>query len=172
MHGLDYGSAVQTTDTIFDSSELTYDAENKKTHMTLLFNTFIFLQIFNMINCRVVGARDLNPFEHFLDNYTFVTVFAVVCIVQLSTTVWLNFMFDTAMLSPLMYAESFLWGASSLLISLLVKLTPEAWVEKLPVKIDEGQVLGTDNALMKVYEQQSNIPAIATPAQPEIEQSY
>ena len=59
-----------------------------------------------------------------------------------------------------MYVESILLGASSLLISLLVRLTPEAWVEKLPVKIDEGQVLGTDNAIMKVYEQQSNFPAI------------
>jgi magnesium-transporting ATPase (P-type) len=138
MHDLEYSSAVQTTDTLLDSSELTFEAENKKTHMTLLFNTFIFLQIFNMINCRVVGARDLNPFQHFFDNYTFATVFTVVCVVQLSTTVWLNFMFDTVMLSPLMYGESFLWGASSLLISLLVKLTPEAWVENLPVKIDEG----------------------------------
>ena len=113
-----------------------------------------------MINCRVVGVRDLNPFERIFDNFTFATVFSVVFLVQISTTVWFNFLFDTAVLSPLMYVESILLGASSLLISLLVKLTPEAWVEKLPVKIDEGQVLGTDNAIMKVYEQQSNFPAI------------
>lgn len=43
MHGLEYGSAVQTTDTYADSSYLTFEAESKKTHMTLLFNTFIFL---------------------------------------------------------------------------------------------------------------------------------
>lgn len=106
-----------------------------------------------MINCRVVGAKDLNPFEHIFDNFTFFVVFCAICLIQLSTTVWFNFLFDTAVLSRLMYAESILWGASSLLISVLIKLTPEAWVEKLPVKIDEGQVLGTDNALMKVYEQ-------------------
>jgi P-type Ca2+ transporter type 2C len=142
--------------------------------MTLLFNTFVFLQIFNMINCRVIGARDLNPFEQIFDNFTFATVFAVVCLVQLSTTVWLNFLFDTAVLSPLMYAESILWGASSLLIAVLVKLTPEAWVENIPVKIDEGQVLGTDNALMKVFEQQSNIPAIPArkPSFSQMERSY
>lgn len=99
-----------------------------------------------------MGVRDLNPFEHMFENYTFVTVFAIVCFVQILATVYLNFMFDTVVLSFWMYAESFAWGASSLLISLLVKLTPESWVEKLPVKLDEGQVLGNDNALMKVYE--------------------
>lgn len=80
MHGLNYGSAVQTTDTYHESSDLTFDAEAKKTHMTLLFNTFIFLQVFNMINCRVVGAKDLNVFEHIFDNYTFATVFVVICL--------------------------------------------------------------------------------------------
>lgn len=119
-----------------------------------------------MINCRVVGVRDLNPFERIFDNFTFATVFSVVFLVQISTTIWFNFLFDTAVLSPLMYVESILLGASSLLISLLVKLTPEAWVEKLPVKIDEGQVLGTDNAIMKVYEQQSNFPAIPVASLP------
>ena len=119
-----------------------------------------------MINCRVVGVRDLNPFEKIFDNITFATVFSIALLVQFSTTIWLNFLFDTAVLSPLMYAESLIWGASSMLISFLVKLTPEAWVESIPVKIDEGQVLGTDNALMKVYEQQTNTPAVMLIAQP------
>jgi len=51
-----------------------------------------------------------------------------------------------------MYFESLLLGASTLIIAYLIKLTPEAWVNNIPVKLDEGKVLGSDNALMKVYE--------------------
>jgi hypothetical protein len=31
-------------------------------------------------------------------------------------------------------------------------LTPEHWVEKLPIGIDEKKAIGSDNALMRAYE--------------------
>ena len=35
-----------------------------------------------------------------------------------------------------------------LIISLLIKLSPERWVESVPVKIDEQKPLGEDNKLV------------------------
>ncbi len=35
---------------------------NKVIHYTILFNTFVFMQIFNEFNCRVVGPKQFNVF--------------------------------------------------------------------------------------------------------------
>ena len=62
MFGLEYVASDQTTETF--NGELTFGAEQKKLHLTLIFNVFVFLQFFNEINCRVVGARDFNVFSY------------------------------------------------------------------------------------------------------------
>jgi Ca2+ transporting ATPase len=48
----------------------------KRMHFTYIFNTFVFLQLFNEINCRKVGRRDFNVMEKFLHNYYFIGVLA------------------------------------------------------------------------------------------------
>lgn len=50
-------------------------AQFKKECLTKIFHTFIFLQIFNYINCRKVGRQDFNVFEEFGHNYYFLSVF-------------------------------------------------------------------------------------------------
>jgi len=37
-------------------------------------------------------------------------------------------------------------------IAWMVKLTPAAWVEKLPVKIDVNKAMGGDSKLMNAYQ--------------------
>jgi magnesium-transporting ATPase (P-type) len=45
-----------------------------KTGLTEVFHTFVFLQIFNYINCRKVGRQDFNVFEEFGHNFYFLGV--------------------------------------------------------------------------------------------------
>merc|ERR1712147_480871 len=49
-------------------------AKAKLKHLTKIFHTFIFLQLFNQINCRKVGRQDFNVFEEFFHNYYFLAV--------------------------------------------------------------------------------------------------
>ena len=93
LFDLDYSNSEQTTDT-FDG-ELTAGAQAKKTHLTIIFNVFVFLQFFNEINCRVVGPRELNVFKKFFSNWWFIIIMAVVFVVQWSACNWLFFLFDT-----------------------------------------------------------------------------
>ena len=37
-------------------------SQAKRLHLTYIFNTFVFLQIFNEINCRKVGRKDFSVF--------------------------------------------------------------------------------------------------------------
>jgi len=36
-------------------------------------------------------------------------------------------------------AACIIWGSTTLLASILLKLTPEAWLKKIPIKIDEDK---------------------------------
>ena len=69
--GLDYKFSTPTE---ISSGPLADEAMHKRKHFTYIFNTFIFLQLFNEINCRQVGRRDFNVFEKFLHNWYFLGV--------------------------------------------------------------------------------------------------
>lgn len=49
-------------------------------HFTWIFNTFVFMTLFNEINCRMIGAKAFNVFANILSNWMFLAVIAgVVC---------------------------------------------------------------------------------------------
>lgn len=50
-------------------------------HMTNVFNIFVILQLFNMINCRKIND-ELNIFQGIFDNYMFLMIFVAICAVQ------------------------------------------------------------------------------------------
>lgn len=53
--------------------------------MTLIFDTFVYLQFFNMINCRVTGDSDFNVFSRFFCNWYQVFILAMIFGIQWST---------------------------------------------------------------------------------------
>lgn len=46
----------------------------KLKHCTYLYHIFVFLQLFNLINCRKDGAVDYNVFGRFFHNWYFLAV--------------------------------------------------------------------------------------------------
>jgi len=49
-------------------------SDDKRRHLTLIFNSFVMLQLFNEINCRKVGRRDFNVFESIFHNMYFIVI--------------------------------------------------------------------------------------------------
>jgi magnesium-transporting ATPase (P-type) len=47
---------------------------NKPLHHTLLFNTFMMMQLFNQLNCRKLQANELNVFERIFNNPLFIII--------------------------------------------------------------------------------------------------
>ena len=108
---------------------------SKRRHLTYVFNTFVFLQIFNFINCRKVGARDLNVFEAPLHNTYFLVVFvgtaaAQVLMCEMSILQGLT---ATVSLSRSEWGACAAVGATPLLIGFILKLTPLAWIRDGPL---------------------------------------
>jgi len=53
------------------------------------------------------------------------------------------------------HAACIVWGATTLVVSAILKLTPEHWVSKIPITADEDHVDANDG-LMNAYMSQAN----------------
>ena len=62
IFGYEYTNATQAI-------EDTIPGHAKMKHFTLIFNTFIFLQFFNLINCRDVSANKVHGFAALYSNF-------------------------------------------------------------------------------------------------------
>lgn len=131
-------------------------ANAKLTVLTYAFNTFCFMNLFNLINCRKLGAADKNIFERFLHNWTFIAVFlgafvAHICLVQFMPVLLRTTDIETRG----EWGGAIAVGASVLAIGILLKLTPQAWVEMLPVDrfgVDEDTGVAKGTLADKVLE--------------------
>lgn len=124
--------------------------------VTMIFNTFIFLQFFNQINCRVVGPKDFNVFTSFFNNWIFLVVLASIFAIQwfsvASANTPLAWLFGTTQIPQKDFWTSVIWGSTTLVVSFILKCTPQAWIEKMPIKIDENSALGENSKLVRLYE--------------------
>ncbi|KAK3319760.1 hypothetical protein B0T19DRAFT_404321 [Cercophora scortea] len=115
------------------ASLLGYNMSNEDEAMhlrTLVFNTFVWLQIFNELNNRRLDNR-LNIFEGITKNYFFI----VINLIMVGGQVLIIFVgreaFKILPLNGKEWGLSIGLGALSLPWGALIRLTPDAWVAKL-----------------------------------------
>merc|ERR1712100_937841 len=99
MDDLEYDFTTNTNDTDKETGDTTDKAMAKRKHNTYLFNTFVFLQVFNEINCRKVGAQDYNVFEKWYHNYYFLFVVIGTCVAQYIFCDWFSGIMKTVELT-------------------------------------------------------------------------
>jgi magnesium-transporting ATPase (P-type) len=64
------------------SGDMDHDHPNKQTLDTIIFNTFVFLQLFNEFNARVVIGKKLNVFSGIFTNPIFAGVMVLTAVLQ------------------------------------------------------------------------------------------
>lgn len=52
-------------------------------HYTLIFQVFVFMQIFNLINSRKIGENEINVFANFFNNKWFIIIFITTIVIQI-----------------------------------------------------------------------------------------
>lgn len=72
---------------------------NKGKMYSIMFNTFIFMQIFNFINSRKLGAKEFNVFSRFFNNWLFLILMAIIIAAQVCMVHFGGRLFRTARLS-------------------------------------------------------------------------
>lgn len=89
---------------------------------TMIFNTFVFLQVFNEINSREM--EKVNVFTNMFTNTVFLSVMLFTVIFQIIMVEFLGTIADTVPLSAEHWAISVLLGFCSIFVGILVKLIP------------------------------------------------
>jgi magnesium-transporting ATPase (P-type) len=101
------------------------------THFTIFFNTFVFLQVFNEVNCRKLKSTELNVFKGFFNNPLFLLILVGTIIVQVLIV---EFGGEAMMVSNLSFTQHLvclLIGSGALVNGLVVRLIPTrffAWI--------------------------------------------
>ncbi|KAK1370466.1 Calcium-transporting ATPase [Heracleum sosnowskyi] len=89
---------------------------------TLIFNTFVFCQVFNEINSR--DMEKINIFRGMLDSWVFMLVMVSTVAFQIIIVEFLGTFADTVPLSKELWVASIMMGAVSLPFGALLKLIP------------------------------------------------
>ncbi|KAI8463798.1 MAG: hypothetical protein J3K34DRAFT_526699 [Monoraphidium minutum] len=91
---------------------------------TLLFNTFVWLQLFNQINCRRVRDSQPNVLEGMTAQPQFGAILAAEAALQFAIVEFGGRAFSTAPLTPTQWAVCIGFGATSLLVRAGLRLIP------------------------------------------------
>ena len=97
-------------------------------HFTFVFNIFVFLQIFNIINSRKIEG-ELNVFSDFFNNFLFLFVIIITIVVQI-VIIEVGDMATKCV--PLTFYENLFCvavGATSLLWGFVLKFLPVGWFQ-------------------------------------------
>lgn len=80
VFGFTYAEDVNASSEGSDSFYVGGVPTEKTYHYTMIFNTFVFLQVFNEINSRKLGKDEYNVFKGFFNNLLFllIIVFTIV----------------------------------------------------------------------------------------------
>ncbi|EPQ52794.1 Ca-transporting ATPase [Gloeophyllum trabeum ATCC 11539] len=133
-------SAYQTTITLIfhflglSILGLEASSHNDSIVQTLVFNIFVFAQIFNSINCRRLD-RKLNVFEGVTRNYYFIGITLIEIAVQVLIVFVGGAAFQVTEIGGREWGISIALGFVALLVGCLVRLIPNKPVEKLFIKI-------------------------------------
>jgi len=130
---------------------------DKGVHYTLFFQIFVFLQVFNEINCRKLKKDEYNVFQGFFNNWLFLIIEIFTIIVQI---IIVQFGAGFTKTSPLTIQQHLIClaiGASSLLIGIVVKLMPEKVFNKITLlKEDPTTAKNLDRSVTSILKRKAS----------------
>ncbi|KAG0178616.1 hypothetical protein DFQ29_003219 [Apophysomyces sp. BC1021] len=114
---------VVVTLVLLYSDVLHYDSESVVLQ-TIVFNTFVFCQIFNEINCRRIDSK-LNVFHNITKNKFFIFIFALCILGQVIIVNFGGVAFQVTQVGGPEWAIAIVVGLLSLPIGVVVRLIPD-----------------------------------------------
>jgi Ca2+-transporting ATPase len=111
---------------IFHLGDSTYDQAVLR---TMVFNIFVFLQVFNEINCRRIDTT-LNVFKDMFDNSIFIVIQLIVIVGQYLIVTFGGIAFKTVPLTAHQWLITVLIGSLSIPVGLVIRLIPDCGCER------------------------------------------
>lgn len=136
------------------------DPTNKCKAFTMLFNIFIWMHIFNLINCRDISEKKFNPFRSIFSNKLFLFVLAGTISFQYVMVEYGGVLARTSGLTNKQHSFSILIGSSCLFASMILKKLPEKVTNLLYFGFKDSHIRGvSEDALTKRFNRFQNINA-------------
>lgn len=105
------------------------DSDNMRKHYTIMFHTFVLMNLFNQLACRKIGWAEFNIMSDFFNNIWFFIVIGAEFAAQWCIVEYLNVIFRTNSLDWVMHITCFSFGIGSILFNLLFKKILESQQE-------------------------------------------
>ncbi|KAG0236440.1 hypothetical protein BGW41_000412 [Actinomortierella wolfii] len=137
---LHYGARLFKLETRDVDGELILTDYNRKVLKTMIFNTFVFLQVFNELNCRRIDDT-LNVFQNLHHNKLFLLIQVIVIGCQFVIVQFGGEAFKTVPLTANQWLITVLIGSLSLPIGLCIRLIPSSVV---PESVNEAAGFGQE----------------------------
>lgn len=96
----------------------------KTLQYTMLFQTFVFMQVFNEINSRKLGEKEFNVFAGFFNNWLFLVITIVTVVVQIALVQYGGFPVRCVPLTGTQHGICIGIGAMSMIVGVLIKFIP------------------------------------------------
>ncbi|KAF9383337.1 hypothetical protein CPB97_006535 [Podila verticillata] len=126
------------TDAEYQKVAAAYEGFKRQELDTMVFNTFVFLQIFNEVNCRRLDNH-LNIFSGIHRNNYFMIIFVIMVLFQAIIVQFGGAAFETEPLDGIQWLICILLGVLSLPVGVIIRLIPEEifgplkkWVNQAP----------------------------------------
>lgn len=110
---------------------LSYGSEREQNQLqTLVFNTFVWMQIFNQYNCRRLD-NGFDIFEGIFNNYFFIGIQVIIVAGQVTIVLVGGKAFSTVRLNGAQWAYSLVLGFLSVPIAIIIRLIPDELIRRL-----------------------------------------
>lgn len=105
-------------------------------HYTLIFQVFVFMQIFNLINSRKIEKHEINVFKDFFNNKWFFVIFFISIIIQCTMVELGGLAVKTYALDLKQNLICLAIGFFELIWGFILKLMPLSWFQCVDLTAD------------------------------------
>ncbi|RLN47564.1 hypothetical protein BBJ28_00020652 [Nothophytophthora sp. Chile5] len=103
------------------------DRHKPNQHMTVVFNSFVWMQLFNELNCRKIHD-EVNIFEGLLSNRVYIYVAILQILMQILIVEGTGSFFNCAPLTPAQWGISIAFGAVSIPLRIALRCLSPKWL--------------------------------------------
>lgn len=97
---------------------------NNATHFTIFFNSFVLMQVFNLINCKKLKSSEANVFKGFFNNNLFLFLLCFIAIIQFLIVEFGGEAASSCPLTVRQHLFCYAVGAGALLFGILFRFVP------------------------------------------------
>jgi len=125
-------------------------------HFTIVFHCFVFMQIFNEINCRKLRKNEFNVFSGICSNWIFISIEVLTVIAQVLIVQYGGSYVECSTLTLDQHLICVGLGSFTLVVSMIIKCIPECLFNKIKL-FRESKLFDLDHSFPSVLRQRASI---------------